>query len=103
MHIASLIWGVLTEILPWPCPLTLLENWLEQRAGIDPAASYGGGFLLHYLDKLLYPDVSQTFLTMAAVIVCLLNLAFYARLSRTRKKLDPPPARAEVSRSGPPG
>jgi len=36
LHIASLIWGVLTEILPWPCPLTLLENWLEQRAGTAP-------------------------------------------------------------------
>jgi len=43
LHIASLIWGILTEVLPWPCPLTLLENWLEGRAGIEP---YQGGFLL---------------------------------------------------------
>ncbi|MBV9626063.1 MAG: DUF2784 domain-containing protein, partial [Acidobacteria bacterium] len=46
LHIASLIWGVLVEVLPWPCPLTVLENWLEGRAGIVP---YQGGFLLHYL------------------------------------------------------
>jgi hypothetical protein len=52
LHIASLLWGILTEVLPWPCPLTLLENWLEARAGIEP---YHGGFLLHYLDKLVYP------------------------------------------------
>lgn len=77
LHIASLIWGVLTEILPWPCPLTLLENWLEQRAGIEP---YQGGFLLHYLDKFVYPDLPASVLTAAAVIVCLLNLAFYLRL-----------------------
>ena len=31
VHIASLIWGVLTELF-LPCPLTLVENWLEQRA-----------------------------------------------------------------------
>ncbi len=42
---ASLVWGILTELLPWPCPLTLLENWLEARAGVEP---YEGGFLLHY-------------------------------------------------------
>jgi hypothetical protein len=24
LHIGSLVWGVLTELLPWPCPLTLL-------------------------------------------------------------------------------
>jgi hypothetical protein len=29
--------------------LTLLENWLESRAGFEP---YQGGFLLHYLDAL---------------------------------------------------
>lgn len=76
LHIASLLWGILTEVLPWPCPLTLLENWLEGRGGIEP---YQGGFLLHYLDKLVYPDISANVLTIAGVIVCLANLALYAR------------------------
>jgi hypothetical protein len=76
LHIASLIWGLLTELLPWPCPLTLLENWLEQRVGVAP---YQGGFLLHYMDKLVYPDISVTTLTMAGVIVCAFNLALYGR------------------------
>jgi Protein of Unknown function (DUF2784) len=79
LHIASLIWGILTEVLPWPCPLTLLENWLEGRAGIEP---YQGGFLLHYLDKLVYPDISANVLTIAGVVVCLSNLAFYVRQMR---------------------
>src|SRR6266851_2558864 len=77
LHITSLIWGILTELLPWPCPLTVLENGLERTAGVEP---YHGGFVLHYLDKMVYPDVPATLLTFAAVIVCLLNLAAYARL-----------------------
>jgi hypothetical protein len=76
MHIGSLIWGILTELLPWPCPLTLLENWLEGKAGVEP---YQGGFLLHYLDKLVYPDISAAVLTVAGVLVCVLNLALYGR------------------------
>lgn len=76
LHILSLIWGIFTELLPWPCPLTLLENWLEQKAGVEP---YQGGFLLHYLDKLVYPDISATTLTVVGVIVCAFNLALYAR------------------------
>jgi hypothetical protein len=48
IHIVCLVWGILTELLPWPCPLTLLENWLEARAGVTP---YQGGFLLHYLTR----------------------------------------------------
>lgn len=83
-HIASLVWGILTELLPWPCPLTVLENWLESRAGIQP---YRGGFLLRYLDALVYPNISGTILTIAGVVVCVLNLAIYGRrfwTARTR-------------------
>ena len=49
LHIAALVWGIFTELFPWRCPLTLLENWLEAKAGVQP---YQGGFLLHYMDKL---------------------------------------------------
>lgn len=84
LHIGSLIWGILTELLPWPCPLTVLENWAEAKAGVQP---YQGGFLLHYLDKLVYPGISATVLTFAGVLVCVLNLALYGRqmwISRSR-------------------
>ncbi|MFZ0758593.1 MAG: DUF2784 domain-containing protein [Candidatus Sulfotelmatobacter sp.] len=76
LHIPCLIWGILIELVPWPCPLTLLENWLESRAGVDP---YRGGFLLHYLDALVYPNIPAVLLTVAGIVVCTLNLAFYAR------------------------
>jgi len=71
LHIASLVWGILTDVLYWTCPLTFAENALEQRAGIQP---YQGGFLLHYLDKLIYPDISPSALAIAALSVCALNL-----------------------------
>jgi len=74
-HIACLVWGILVEVLPWPCPLTVLENWLESQAGVEP---YRGGFLLHYLDALVYPNISPLLLTVAGVVVCVLNLALYA-------------------------
>src|SRR3974390_3820388 len=74
LHISSLVWGVLTELLPWPCPLTVLESWLERSAGVEPEQ---GGFLLYYLDKLVYPDISPATLTTWAVLICALNLAFY--------------------------
>lgn len=77
LHIASLVWAICTEALYWPCPLTMLENWLEQQAGVQP---YQGGFLLHYMDKLVYPDVPANLLTIVAVVICAANLAFYARL-----------------------
>src|SRR6266446_9330368 len=83
LHIISLVWGILAELLPWPCPLTVLENWLEAKAGVQP---YQGGFLLHYLDKLVYPDISATILTVAGVVICALNLMFYARQMWSNQK-----------------
>jgi len=84
LHIVSLVWGILTELLPWPCPLTLLENWFEARAGVMP---YQGGFLLHYLDALVYPNVSPTLLTIVGVLVCAVNLGIhifaFARSTKT--------------------
>jgi hypothetical protein len=74
LHIICLVWGILIELFPWSCPLTLLENWLEVRAGVAP---YQGGFLLHYLDALVYPNISPTLLTISGIVVCAANLAFY--------------------------
>lgn len=76
LHIASLVWGILAEVLPWPCPLTILETWLEAQAGIQP---YQGGFLLHYLDMLVYPNIPGAVLMIAGIAVCVLNLAVYAQ------------------------
>jgi len=75
IHLASLVWAVIFEIGPWPCPLTLLENWLRQRAGLG---GYQGGFLLHYLDALVYPNVSVTLLVAVGIAVCLFNFGVYA-------------------------
>ena len=76
LHIVSFVWGLVIEIFPWTCPLTFAENWLEARAGMAP---YEGGFLLHYLDALVYPSVPPLLLTIAAAVVVAANAAIYWR------------------------
>lgn len=84
LHLGSLVWGILIEILPWACPLTWAENWLETQAGI---ASYQGGFLLHYLDALVYPDIPPALLVGSGVAVCVVNLGIYAVRFHHRRRL----------------
>ncbi|HEU5411094.1 MAG TPA: DUF2784 domain-containing protein [Candidatus Acidoferrales bacterium] len=76
VHIASIVWGIITETTNAPCPLTIAENWCEARAGITP---YHGPFLLHYLDATVYPNVPQALLVSLAVAVCGFNLLIYVR------------------------
>jgi hypothetical protein len=74
LHIAALLWGIAVEAGPWPCPLTLAENYFEARAGVLP---YQGGFLLHYLDAVVYPNLPGWVVSGAGVAVCVLNLCIY--------------------------
>lgn len=84
LHIASIIWGIITETTNAPCPLTIAENWCEARAGVAP---YHGPFLLHYLDATVYPNVPSALLVSVAVAVCALNLFFYARRTRSHRSI----------------
>lgn len=74
LHIASLVWGIVVETGPWPCPLTLTEQFFQRRAGIVP---YRGSFLIHYLDRIVYPDISVMLLTVCGVALCAGNLLVY--------------------------
>lgn len=83
VHIASLLWAICVEAGPWPCPLTLAEQWLESRAGSTP---YQGSFIIHYLEAFIYPDVPQALLTWFGPAVCVLILAIHAsRMWKTRR------------------
>jgi len=73
-HMASLVWGIAVETGPWPCPLTMAEQFFESRVGILP---WRGSFLLHWLDKIVYPNVSALLLTVCGVAVCIVNLGIY--------------------------
>ena len=84
LHLGCLVWGILIEILPWTCPLTWAENWLETRAGIAP---YQDGFLLHYLDALVYPNLPPGLLTGLGVAVCVVNLGIYAMRFHRRRRV----------------
>jgi len=87
VHAASLVWGIAVELGPWPCPLTLLEQWLEARSG---AAANQQGFLVHYLDKLVYPDLPEAVVGGVGAGVCVVILGVYGwRMARWIKNDGP--------------
>ena len=81
-HILSLIYSLLIENLPWPCPLTVAETRLEELAGIQP---YHEPFLVHYLEALIYPQISQALLAWCASAVCVAILGIYGLRFRRRR------------------
>jgi hypothetical protein len=53
VHLPAVAWGIWVEFFAKTCPLTPLENTLRARAG---QAGYAGGFIDHYITRLVYPD-----------------------------------------------
>ena len=86
LHIASLLWGIAVELGPWPCPLTLAEQWFEARSGRTP---YTQGFLVHYLDKLIYPELPEAVVAWSGAIICAAILGVHC-IRLVRGKLPEP-------------
>jgi Protein of Unknown function (DUF2784) len=90
VHIGSLVYSIFIEVVPWlPCPLTSLEQALEERAGY---AAYRGSFIVHYLDALVYPNLPLALLITVAVAFCVGNLVWYAFVWRRGGLMRRPPA-----------
>jgi hypothetical protein len=76
LHIPAAIWGVLIEYTGWICPLTPPENALRRSGG---EAGYGGGFIQHYIQPVLYPaGLTRGTQIVLGSVALLINLAAYS-------------------------
>ena len=71
-HLSAIGFVVMQAWLGQVCPLTTLEMWLRARAG---ASIYGGGFIAHWMQRLLYHDAPAWVFVGAYSVFGLLVLA----------------------------
>ncbi len=81
-HLAAMAYGLTVEVGGWICPLTFVENWFRHQAGLS---TYEGTFIAQYLERLIYPDVSQGMLVIGAGVMIVLNLAVYRYFRRKHR------------------
>ena len=75
-HLAAIGVVVAQAWLGIVCPLTTLEMWLRARAG---AATYGGSFIEHWLQRLLYFQAPAWVFVLAYTLFALAVLAAWWR------------------------
>lgn len=78
IHLTAAVWAALIEFANWRCPLTPLEIWFRQLAG---AEGFEGGFIEHYLLRVIYPPgLTRNVQITMGVLVLLLNIGIYSRV-----------------------
>jgi len=84
LHLPAATWAVLIEVLGWSCPLTPLEQQLRLAAGQE---GYEGGFVVHYLLPVLYPEhLTRDVQLVLGAAVAFVNLGLYAWLMARHRK-----------------
>ena len=75
-HLPAALWGTIIELGGFICPLTPLENYFRQRAGLT---EYHTGFVERYLLPVLYPaQLTHGVQIVLGIGVIAINLCVYA-------------------------
>ena len=79
-HISGLVFAFVIQIFDWYCPLTHLEVWLRSKH--NPALVYTGSFIFHYVEKIVYIELSRYLILILTIFLCGFNVWLYFRKGR---------------------
>ena len=76
-HISGLFFALLIQIFDWYCPLTHLEVWLRSKH--NPAITNTGSFIIHYVEKIVYIEISRPLIIIFTILLCGINAWLYLK------------------------
>lgn len=75
LHLLGIFYVSSLSILGKYCPLTILENELRLRHEVSSV--YSGSFIVHYLEKLIYPDVNPLVIQIPTVFLAIFTIVVF--------------------------
>jgi hypothetical protein len=86
LHLLGIVYVGLLAVLREYCPLTILENALREK--YSPHLTYPGSFIVHYLQRLVYPDIQPLMILIPTMIIAIFTiLVFIFRPPRKIKRI----------------
>ncbi len=86
IHLAGLLFTILSNLSGWYCPLTYLENYLHLLSG--SGARYTGGFIYSYLERIIYPDLPEAYLRVLSISFVMAYVVLYVHLAKRYRVMD---------------
>ncbi|MDY6880152.1 MAG: DUF2784 domain-containing protein [Thermodesulfobacteriota bacterium] len=75
VHLGGILFSLVINFLGLYCPLTYLENFFRHLHGGH--SSYGGSFIIHYMELIIYPDVPIMVIRVGEILFACINLVGY--------------------------
>jgi hypothetical protein len=75
VHLGGLLFALVLNAMGWYCPFTHLENALRVLGGGH--ATYSTSLTMTYVQKLVYPDISESFLRGVEIVLTIVYLLVY--------------------------
>lgn len=75
LHLAGIVYVGALSLQGKLCPLTIWENQLRVKA--EPTSTYSGSFIIHYIEKLVYPEVNPLLLQVATITLGVFTILAY--------------------------
>ena len=75
LHLCGIVYVGLLTLLRDYCPLTILENFLRGRS--NPELRYHGSFIVRYIERLVYPDVSPLIILIPTIFIAGFTIVVY--------------------------
>lgn len=75
LHLIGIAFVAVLIAINQPCPLTTWESSLRQQH--DPLTAYPGSFIVHYLERVVYPDVDPVIISIPTIILALMTVGLY--------------------------
>jgi hypothetical protein len=83
VHLLGIVYVSLLAIMGRYCPVTLWENAL--RAKYNPDLTYQGSFIIHYIEKLVYPAVNPLMIIVPTVVIAIVTVVVF--ITRPPKRI----------------
>lgn len=75
LHLCGIAYVGFLAVLKEYCPLTMLENSL--RARYNPELGYPSSFIVHHIEKLVYPDVNPLIILIPTIFIAGFTIIVY--------------------------
>ena len=86
IHLAGLLFTILSNLSGWYCPLTYLENYLHLLSGTG--TRYTGGFIYSHLERIIYPDLPEVYIRVFSISFVMAYVVLYVRLAKRYRLVD---------------